>query len=122
MNEIPESVLTILESKWKPHPGYSAFDSVFGDNEDRQRRIDPSYCHISVGKEIEYDIDVFTHAEAKDLVKDGVFGSLAVSRETEVSINEHAQNALTDFCSEVYAAWEKYNHRIKEVENIGVYP
>jgi len=35
-----------------------------------------------------------------------------------VTINEHAQHALTDFFSEVYSAWKKYQGRIAEIEKV----
>lgn len=122
MEKIPASVLAVLKHKWVVTEGYSAFDSVFNDREDEERRRDPSYYHIRTGKKIDFAFDQFTHAEAKSLVMEGVFGALAVSRDGGVVINEHAQHALTDFCSEVYAAWGKYQRRLAEVEKAGASP
>lgn len=104
---IPASVLALLKHQWKEaDPRYSAFDSVFTDANDRTRQSDPSYYHIRPGEEIEHDGDVFTHVEATELVKEGVFSCLAKVQQDggSVTINEHAQHALTDFCSEVYSA------------------
>lgn len=115
---IPASVLAVLKHRWKDaDPRCSSFEFVFNDKDDRRRRSDPSYYHIRPGKKVETDFDVLTHDEAAQLVKDGAFGSLAKMQDGGgVVINEHAQHALTDFCSEVYSAWSKYQRRIAEAE------
>lgn len=113
-------VLAVLKHRWtEPDPRYSSFEAVFNDNDDRGRRSDPSYYHIHVGKEVQTDLDVLSHAEATLLVAQGVFGPLAKAQTGGmVTINEHAQHAFTDFCSEVYGAWAKYQRRIAEVEKV----
>jgi hypothetical protein len=120
--EIPTSVLRLLKHQWKPGDSDSSFDSVFNDAQDKKRRKRPSYYHIRQGRKIENEFDVFTYEEACQLVREGSFGPLAVLRDENVTINEHAQHAMADFCSEVYSAWAKYKHRISEVETVGVYP
>src|SRR5271165_3329564 len=111
---IPISVLEVLKHEWRAaDQAYSSFDGVFNDKDDRGRRTNPSYYHIGVGKKVETNFDVFSHAEASNLVKDGAFASLAkVQDDKSVTINEHAQHAMTDFCSEVYSAWQKYQRRL----------
>lgn len=116
---IPASIFAILKVRWKEaDPNYSSFDANFNGDSNRERRIDPSYYHLRPGKKIDLpDFDVLTHAEAMELVREGAFGSLAKVREGgAVAINEHAQHALTDFCSEVYSAWGKYQRRLDEAE------
>jgi hypothetical protein len=111
---IPASILAILTHRWQEADSrYSSFASVFNDKDDKGRRSHPSYYHIRPGKKVEIDFDVLANEEAAELVKEGAFGSLAkVQKDGTVTINEHAQHALTDFCSEVYSAWEKYQKRI----------
>jgi hypothetical protein len=117
---IPASVLAVLKHRWKgADPHYSSFESVFNDKDNKGRRSDPSYYHISAGKKVETNFDVLSHTEAVKLVREGAFGSLAkVQDNNAVTINEHAQHAMTDFFSEVYSAWEKYQRRIAEVEKV----
>src|SRR5690348_10326838 len=99
---IPASVLALLKHKWQEADlAYSSFDLVFNDTNDRGRRSNTSYYHIRPGKKVETDFDVLTHDEAIQLVMEGAFGSLAKRQDDgTVTINEHAQHALTDFCSE----------------------
>jgi hypothetical protein len=114
---IPASVLSVLKHEWQPaDPNYSSFDGQFNED-DKGRKSEPSYYHISPGKKVETDFDVFSHAEASKLAEEGVFARLAkVQNNGTVTINEHAQHALSDFCSEVYSAWKKYQHRLAKVE------
>ncbi|PWS37791.1 hypothetical protein DFH01_00265 [Falsiroseomonas bella] len=54
-----------------------------------------------------------THAEADALLKAGVLPGLAKPRENGgLWLNEHAAHALSDFGSDVYAAWEKLRGRL----------
>ena len=117
---IPPSVLQVLGEQWKPADAQSVFERIL--NEYPDRRSDPSFYHIHTGQEIESDFDEYTHAEVVQLVDEGAFGALAISRPKAVSINEHAKHALSEFCREVYAAWEKYKSRIAEIERFGVFP
>lgn len=117
---IPASVLAILQNRWKEaDPSHSAFDAAFNDadaRERRERRSDPSHYLIPPDRPFDAAVDALTRAEAVSLVRGGVFGPLAkVCDNGVVAINEHAQHALVDFCSEVYAAWDKYERRIAEV-------
>lgn len=116
---IPASVLAILKHCWKEaDPNYSSFDAVFNGRADKGRRDDPSYYHIRPGAKRETEFDVFDHTEAVRLVHEEVFGTMAeVQDGGRVVVNEHVQHALTDFCGEVYSAWEKYLRRIEQVEN-----
>lgn len=112
---IPDSVLAVLRHRWRFPDGYSAFDSVFNDDPHRQR--DPAYYAIERGAEVEQlEFQRFSHAEAIALIRDGVFGSVAVDQGSRVMINEHAMHALDDFLCEVYAQWGKYLDRMKLVE------
>jgi hypothetical protein len=89
---IPQSVMEVLKHPWRPTHGYSAFDSVF--NRDN-RKTDPSYYNIRPGKQVDTDFDVLSHQEAAALVKDAVFGQLAIMADNcAVGINEHAQHAF----------------------------
>lgn len=117
---IPDSVLNLLKHRWREADSdYASFDALFNDPIDPERRTDPSYYHIRPGKEIETDFDTISHAEAMQLVNEGVFGTLAkVYEDDTVTINEHAQHALVDFCAEVYSAWVKYQQRISEVRKV----
>lgn len=117
---IPSGVLNLLKHVWREaDEDYSSFDAVFNDLEDKERRSDPSYYHIRPGKEVDSDFDSISHADAVKLAEQRVFGALAKMHENKVvAINEHAQHALTDFCSEVYSAWKKYQQRIAEVERV----
>jgi hypothetical protein len=120
---IPSSVLELLKYRWKLLGGYSAFERVFKGPDDADRKTRPSYYTFRRGKEIETNLSALSHKEAKSLLEEGVFGELAIMRENEaIAINEHAQHALTDFCSEVCASWAKYLSRIEEVKRIGTFP
>ena len=116
---IPNSVLDVLKNEWQAaDPAYSAFDQVFNDKTDKQsRKAHPSYYYIREGKEVETNLDVLSHAEALKLVNDGAFASLAkVQDDKSVTINEHAQHAMIDFCSEVYSAWHRYQRRLVQIQ------
>lgn len=122
MKAIPNSVLNVLKAVWKRSEGYSSFESVFNSERDERRRK-PSYYSISKGKEIEYENwDVLTHKEAVELVRDNVFDALAIENAEDVVINEHAQHAFTDFCSEVYDSWHKFRNRLDQIKAQGAFP
>ena len=109
MEPIPNSVLNVLKNNWKPSSDkYSSFESVFNDLEDETRRRDPGYYHIYFGDHIEHDFQVLSYDEAEKLQQEAVFGGLAIKGKNAITINEHARHAFTDFCGDVYAAWEKY--------------
>ena len=116
---IPASVQQLLNQQWEIKD-HSTFEDIF--REDAQRREYPSYYHIRTGQEVETELDVFSYVEAKALVEENVFGNLAISNSGGLSINEHAQHALSDFLSEVYAAWKRYEERLAEVERVGTFP
>lgn len=115
---IPPSVLAILKHRWtEAEPSHSSFDAVFNGTAQEGRKTDPSYYHLRPGKALDNNTDVLTHAEGAGLVNEGVFGLAATVRAGGgMAINEHAQQAFTDFYNEVYAAWSKYRRKIAEVE------
>jgi hypothetical protein len=93
---IPAVLPSMLETPWEPS-NHSACDLVFNDREDTGRRTNPShYIHrADEGKEHNNGM---TYAEAKGLVKSGALGRLIKDHGTHISINEHAQHAICDFC------------------------
>ena len=119
MTSIPTSVLNLLRQEWKIDD-HSTFEDNF--REDIQRQNKPSYYNIWVGRKVENDFDVFSHLEAKFLVDQNVFGPLATSDSKGVILNEHAQHALSDFLSEAYTAWKRFEERLAEVERTGAFP
>jgi hypothetical protein len=112
---IPASVLDLLRHRWVTPDGYCAFDSVFHGEADEgsrlQRQIDPAYYHYGPGGGAQLFGDM-TFAEAQALHREHVFGEFSGNRNGHISVNEHAQHALQDFCREVYAAWKTYQDRI----------
>lgn len=117
---IPKSILHLLSEPWRVEGEYSHFDAVFAKE---KRRIDPSYYVIHVGTKVETDMDTFSHDDAMALAADDAFGTNARTRESgNVVINEHAQHALVDFCSDVYAAWKKYQDRLQQIEAACPFP
>jgi hypothetical protein len=106
---IPKSVRNLLGYRWRE--GDNTFERVFRSDPDRQ----PSNYHIRTGQMVETDADTLSHAEVKALVEEGVFGHLAAVHPRGVSINKHAQHALTDFLGEVYGAWRIYQERLAEI-------
>jgi hypothetical protein len=114
---IPDSVLALLKKRWRLPDGYSAFESTFDDPIEPDRRRDPSYYHLRVDSEVtDPDWQNLSHSEAVALIKDGVFGASALQEELGVALNEHADHAMQDFCSEVYEAWAKFQERMRLVE------
>jgi hypothetical protein len=109
---IPASVLALLGHKWRGTSGYSAFDSVIEDTRDRLHN--PSYYQFSYGRPDD-DNNGMTWRDTKAVIADGVYGANFRVRDEHVAVNEHAQHALTDFCSEVYDAWAKYKKRLASI-------
>jgi hypothetical protein len=113
---IPDSVLNLLRKRWRLPEGYSAFD-IFNDPQQPDRQRDPSFYFIRTGQNVaDLDFDVFSHAEAAAMINDEAFGHTAAQTSEWVALNEHAQHAMQDFCSEVYEAWAKFEERIRLVQ------
>ncbi len=112
---IPPSVLALLNETWKDaDPRNSAFELVFGPENKRGRIRHPSYYFIR--RHHEHRPYALRYDEAASLCASGALGSAAKATDGIVVINEHAQHALFDFCSEVYAAWGKYQKRLADLE------
>jgi hypothetical protein len=105
----------MLKEVWKVNPSYSAWASI---REMSDRRADPSYCILCPGADPE--MTTITHAEAVALMDSGFFNGLAkVQSEGKVAVKEHAVDAISDFASETYAAWEKLRVRLDEARVTG---
>jgi len=108
---IPRAVLDMLAEKWRTSGGYSAFDSVFSDD---RRKADPSfYFHRKDSPD--GDVNGVRAREVAALSAAGVLGAHIRDRGESYAVNEHAHHALTDFCSEVYEAWERFQERLSRI-------
>lgn len=108
-NKIPPVILKILANEWCPLKGYSSFDMTM-----KMRPHDPSYyCFY---KNSPYEINYsFTNKEAILLTELPMLEGLIFEYEKHIALNEHAQHALSDFCSEVYDCYRKLQKRIKSI-------
>lgn len=123
---VPASVRALLAHKWKfPQPPFSHFRSQFcegaTERDLRERRMRPSY-------DILHDADadarangVCNIAEARALIADGVLDGLARDHGKQVTVNEHAVHALSDFCQTVQDAWELCQRRLQEAAMWGAH-
>jgi hypothetical protein len=94
LKTIPSSVLTLLAVGDRSHdPGRQA--RYIHRPEDRSPR------------------NGLTWSEARALIDDGVIANDWVGTRAAIAITEHEQHALCDFCSEVYAAWERFQTRLE---------
>jgi hypothetical protein len=60
-----------------------------------------------------------SHAEAVDLMKEGVLRGFArQDRDGAIAINENAMHALQEFCHHTYAAWAKFQSKLETVERL----
>jgi hypothetical protein len=58
-----------------------------------------------------------SHAEAVDLMKEGVLRGFArQDQDGAIAINENAMHALQEFCHQTYAAWAKFQGKLETVE------
>ncbi len=113
LGAIPASVLALLKHQWVKPDGYSAHAAVFERYPDRRSR--PAYYVYRKGTDFNGWGNV-THAEAVWLVRDNVFPGLMLDDGRGISVNEHAQHALDDFCRDVYGAWAKFQARLLEIQ------
>jgi hypothetical protein len=113
---IPKSVLNLLAVTWRETGNYSAFDSIFNDETDydRKRQSHPSfYIHRH---DDDSDNNGLKTSEVRALVADGVL--IDHGKDDASAVNEHEHHALTDFCSEVYDAWKKYRSRVERARRV----
>lgn len=105
---IPAALRKLLDHAWMRNEKYSPFLSNYED-----RRREPSFYIYQ--KQRPNDGQVFTIAELEALANDGVLDGLVTDYENTVAVNEHAEHAISDFCSTVYRAWDELEARLDAV-------
>jgi len=106
---IPGQLLDLLKQPWRVAPGYQAW-TVAWDRGDGRRQIDPSGYILKKGNP---EPNPITHAEASALLEIGLLAGLGKPMDGGgLWLNEHAAHAISDFGSDVYAAWLKLRERL----------
>ncbi|MES0125893.1 hypothetical protein NKL05_27895 [Mesorhizobium sp. C420B] len=106
---IPTPILDMLKEEWRKADDSPAFDYPF-----QRRANDPSF-YAYRRDDPKHDNNGVRTEEVSKLAKLPMFDGLIRETKEGFSFNEHAQHALTDFCSEVYTAWAKCAERLGEV-------
>lgn len=108
---IPPALLKLLEQAWRVEQGYQAWDAAWNRNAGERQR-DPSGYVLRKGSA---EPNPITHAEAAALLEAGFLAGLAKPMEGGgLWLNEHAAHAISDFGSDVYAAWQKLRQRLAQ--------
>lgn len=113
-SKISAAVLNVLKTPWRPET-FSLFTENFTE-ECRDRRTQPSYYFHRTKGNLSEDVCGLRAGDVLGLHKEGEFGSLSKRDGDTVVLNEHAQHAFIDFCTETYAAWHRYQERLVEIE------
>jgi hypothetical protein len=115
-NRIPPAILKMLgENEWIPTEGHSLFEQVWGDGADdyhRERQRDPAFYYF-LKRDLADDNNGVSGKEVEALSSLALFKGLIDAQPEHFAFNEHAQHALTDFCSEVYDAYRKLQARLQ---------
>ncbi|MSX01596.1 MAG: hypothetical protein F2813_00370 [Actinobacteria bacterium] len=109
-NVIPAALRDLMGQEWKREVGHSMFAGRY-----EKAGADPSYYHHR-HDDTEVGLTAsFSTPEIAALMRDGVLDGLARENEHGLTVNEHAEHAMTDFMSDVYQAWDKLNKRLGAV-------
>ena len=116
VTRIPPAILKMLgDNEWRPTDGHSLFDQVWGDEANghhRGRQRDPSFYYF-LKRDLAENNNGVSGREVEALSCLAVFKGLIDAQPEHFAFNEHAQHALTDFCSEVYDAYRKLQERLQ---------
>ena|SRR5438105_5059844 len=112
---IPKSVMRLLESlEWKdcdPWDGdLTGFMVGYFQGLHREHLITSDHGAAPSRPSL-------SHAEAVDLMKEGVLRGFArQDQDGAIAINENAMHALQEFCHQTYAAWARFQGKLETVE------
>jgi hypothetical protein len=116
VNRIPPAILKMLgDNECRPTEGHSLFDQVWGDEANghhRERQRDPSFSYF-LKRDLAENNNGVSGKEVEALSGLAMFKGLIDAQPEHFAFNEHAQHALTDFCSEVYDAYRKLQERLQ---------
>jgi hypothetical protein len=115
-NRIPPAILKMLgDNEWRPTEGHSLFNQVWGDEANghhRERQRDPSFYYF-LKRDLAENNNGVSGKEVEALSGLAMFKGLIDAQPEHFAFNEHAQHALTDFCSEIYDAYRKLQERLQ---------
>lgn len=107
MRKIPDSVLALLRVHWRQ--GGSVFESVPRGPDNRTSR---GTYFIRKGFKPNQVVPL-TWDETRKLIADRVLAETIRSKGV-IGFDKYHALALYDFCGEVYAAWDKFQSRLKQ--------
>lgn len=108
--EIPDGVAKLLRHPWSSADGRSAFEVVREIAKERWR--DPSFYF---SRKDHGPANALDYEDMAGLVAVPELSGLVGDRGDHCVMNEHAEHALSDFCSAVYDEWEKCRSRLAEI-------
>lgn len=108
---IPAAVLALLKQRWQPtQEGFSVFDNVW---EGRDRKEYPSWYFYREGSD---GAGCLSFEEAKGLLAVPELAPMLKGQKDTVSVNEHLDHAISDFCSQVYDAFDAFLERAEQIK------
>lgn len=108
---MPKPILAMLEEVWKETDGFSIYQH------NRERKGKNASVYLYSKDEPDHDNNGVRTHEVASMADLPAFNGLIKKNSKGFAFNEHAQHALTEFCSDVYEAWRKCSKRLDEVRD-----